>query len=119
MTSKRVILAADGLGLERCIEILTRIGHRLNAVKIHDLADELGAAEVVRQLRSDGASTLRMMIDDKLHDIPKTVAKRTRALVGAGADIVTVHASGEIEMMMAAVENRQGAQAYAITALTS
>ncbi|MDP2641945.1 MAG: orotidine 5'-phosphate decarboxylase / HUMPS family protein, partial [bacterium] len=58
--------------------------------------------------------------DLKLHDIPKTVRARTRDLVASGADIITVHIPGGIDMMMAALEGAAGrAEIWGITALTS
>lgn len=43
-------------------------------------------------------------VDAKLHDIPRTVAAATRALVRPGVRIINVHALGGDEMMRSAVE---------------
>lgn len=119
-TCERIILAADGLELHEALELTAEIGNRLYAVKVHDLVDTDGL-KVVQQLRKAGAR--RVWYDAKLHDIPNTVGWRARA-IGKGAepgtevDILTVHASGEIEMMMKAVEHGPR-EIYAVTALTS
>lgn len=119
-TSERIILAADGLELDEVLDIARAIGDRLYAVKVHDVFDAHGP-KVVKALRTVGAR--RVWYDAKLHDIPNTVGWRARA-IGKGAepgtevDILTVHASGEIEMMMKAVEHGPQ-EIYAVTALTS
>ncbi|OGE82813.1 MAG: orotidine 5'-phosphate decarboxylase [Candidatus Doudnabacteria bacterium RIFCSPLOWO2_01_FULL_44_21] len=114
VTTERVILAADELSLEQCTRLVGEIGDRIYAVKVHNLYDKEGPG-VVQLLRKAGAS--RVWVDAKLHDIPNTVKLRAQAIADSGADIVTVHASGEIEMMMAALES--GITVYAITVLTS
>ncbi len=118
MSDSRVILAADELDLELCVQLLAKIGHRLAAVKIHNLYD-LHGVEAIRQLRRAGGEGIRIWVDAKLHDIPNTVGRRAWALCNNGADIITVHASGEIEMMMEAVVKAKGLEIYAITVLTS
>lgn len=71
---------------------------------------ELFAAEgpkIVRELISEGNE---VFVDLKLHDIPNTVQSASRAVAGLGASLLTVHASGGVEMMRAAVEGaREGA----------
>lgn len=113
-TEDIVVLALDGLGYGEASRLVEKIGSRVYTVKIHDLADEQGLA-VVARLKGLGAK--RVWVDYKLHDIPATVKKRAAELVKHGADIITVHASGGVEMMKAAVES--GAIVYAVTVLTS
>lgn len=113
--SERIILAADELGHNECLALTRSIGHRVHAIKIHNLYD-LHGRDVVKRLREHGAS--RIWIDAKLHDIPNTVGLRARALAEAGADILTIHASGGIEMMRAAVKSGP-AEIFAISVLTS
>jgi orotidine-5'-phosphate decarboxylase len=115
-----IILSPDGLGLEDVIEMVATVGHRLYAVKAHDLYDAHGP-EVVTRLRKAGAA--RVWYDGKFHDIPNTVGLRARAVgkvvePDKRVDILTVHASGEIDMMMEAVKNGPD-EIYAITVLTS
>jgi orotidine-5'-phosphate decarboxylase len=95
--------------------LASKIGDRVHAVKVHNLYDAQGPT-VVRQLHGAGAK--RVWVDVKLHDIPNTVRLRARAIADSGADIITVHASGEIEMMMAAVDAFPF-EVFAITVLTS
>lgn len=114
-TNKVIILALDELGFDESLRLAEAVGQRVYALKIHNLFDEFGA-EAVQQLRSAGAK--RVWVDAKLYDIPKTVKLRAAAIAKSGADIVTVHASGGIDMMMAALEAGIS-EVYAISVLTS
>lgn len=58
-------------------------------------------------------------LDLKLHDIPNTVAGATRAAAACGADFLTVHASGGLEMMKAAVASAGNTKILAVTVLTA
>jgi len=119
---KRISLALDGLSRQQALELTRQLRGRLRAVKLHDLLDANGPS-IIHDLGKAGAEV--SWIDYKIHDTKDTVALRVRALVKNGAKIVTVHASGGVPMMMAAVEatfNRfreQLAEIYAITVLTS
>lgn len=111
----RIIISADDLSLEQCLELARKVGDRVHAIKVHSAYDQYGPS-IVRRLRDAGAR--RVWVDAKLHDIPHAVKLRAKAIAESGADILTVHASGEIDMMMAAVEAGPS-EIYAITVLTS
>lgn len=81
--------------------------------------------EFLSWLQARGAS---VMLDLKLHDIPRTVAAAMRSLVHPAVDIVTVHALGGEAMLGAAVETAQqaahaqgiaGPKIFGVTILTS
>ncbi|KKU94337.1 MAG: Orotidine 5'-phosphate decarboxylase [Candidatus Jorgensenbacteria bacterium GW2011_GWA1_48_13] len=110
----RIILAAD-MSLGECLDLTHAIGERVYAVKVHDAYDSNGPT-AVKMLREAGA--MRVWVDAKLHDIPNTVKRRANAIADSGAQILTVHASGGIEMMQAAV-GEFPFEVYAITVLTS
>lgn len=114
--NEHIILAADDLSIDATIELAEKIGPRVYAMKIHEAYDAVGPGIVV-QLKQAGVR--RVWMDAKLHDIPNTVRLRARAYADAGIDIVSVHASGGIEMMRAAKEGAREAQVFAITVLTS
>lgn len=67
----------------------------------------------------------KVFCDLKLHDIPATVRGATRSATRAGADMLTLHASGGERMLAAAREGRDEAGAgkgpllMAVTVLTS
>lgn len=50
------------------------------------------------------ARDVRMFVDAKLHDIPRTVGAAVRQLLRPNVHIVNVHALGGLEMMRAAVD---------------
>ncbi|MCX6714802.1 MAG: orotidine-5'-phosphate decarboxylase [Candidatus Uhrbacteria bacterium] len=111
---KRIVLAADELSVEQLLPLLKRVASRLYAVKIHDLYDEHGP-QIVGWLKN---YDVKVWVDAKLHDIPATVARRATAFKKAGADILSVHASGHVDMMMEAVAFGPE-EIFAITVLTS
>lgn len=113
-TEDVVILAMDELDLSAAMDLVREVGDSVYAFKIHDLYDRFGPS-TIQALRDAGAS--RIWVDVKLHDIPNTVAARARALASAGVDIITVHASGGVEMMEAA--KQAGLIVFAVTILTS
>lgn len=113
---QRVILALDELTLDEALDLVSKISPRVYGVKVHNIVDQHGPS-VVKQLLQAGAR--RVWVDAKLHDIPNTVRLRANAIMKSGADIITVHASGEIEMMIAAVEGGHPSKIFAVTVLTS
>ena len=108
----KIILAADEIqDLQTLLNLIKKIGPNLYAVKIHNLYDKYGP-DIVAQLKEAGAS--KVWVDAKLYDIPNTVGLRAESIT---ADIITVHASGGVEMMKKAVAS--GKEIYAVTILTS
>lgn len=114
MRESRIILAADELTLDQCLELVNMVGGRIYAAKVHIIMDQHGPS-IVKRLLQAGAP--RVWVDAKLHDIPNTAARRAEAILESGAYAVTVHASGEVKMMKAVVET--GIRVYAVTVLTS
>jgi orotidine-5'-phosphate decarboxylase len=118
----KISLALDGLSLQKAVELTKKLGGWLHALKLHDLLDAFGP-KAIGDLQEAGAKVL--WVDYKLHDTRDTVASRVGALVRNGAKIVTVHASGGVPMMKAAVDAACScgvpgvAEIYAITILTS
>lgn len=73
----------------------------------------------VRALRERGR---RVFLDLKLHDIPNTVKGAAEQAARLGADLLTVHATGGLEMIAAAVEGAKrggDTRIVAVTILTS
>ena len=111
----RIILAADGLTLDETVELIRKVGKKVFGIKIHNLFDVFGrsAVETIK-----AAGTYIVWVDAKLHDIPETVKARTKVIEQSGANIVTVHATGGIKMMMAAREGTD-IEVFGVTLLTS
>ena len=119
---KRISLALDGLSAEHALNLVSKLGEWVRAFKLHDLLDAFGPS-ILQDLKQLGAN--RLWVDYKIHDTRDTVDLRVRALVRNGAKVITVHASGGVPMMKAAVNasmsecNDVLAEIYAITILTS
>lgn len=114
--SDKIILSADELDAGAVVVLTQKAGKDAYALKIHDIYDSLGPS-IVKKLKEAGAS--RVWMDAKIHDIPNTARARARAFAENGVDIITVHASGGVEMMRAAKEGAGNAEVYAVTVLTS
>ena len=89
-------------------------------VGLFKLGLELYAAagpEAVRRVAGHGPG---IFLDLKLHDIPTTVERATRAVAALGAELLTVHAQGGREMLEAAVRGAgDRLRVLAVTRLTS
>jgi orotidine-5'-phosphate decarboxylase len=110
---KGFYLAAD-IKWRNALNLLDSIGGLFAGVKTHMLTDP-AAKDRIRMLRHHGAKTV--WVDIKAHDTPDTVAGRAQEMKDAGADFMTVHASGGVKMMRKAVET--GIGVYAVVFLTS
>jgi len=115
-TEQKVILAADEFNREDLLNLVKNIGPKVFCIKIHNLYDQFGP-QIIKEIKFAGAN--KVWVDAKLHDIPNTVRLRAETYAKAGADMVTVHASGGVEMMTAAKQGFGSGKVYAITALTS
>ncbi len=111
----RIILAADGLTLDQTVALVKKVGKLVYGVKIHNLFDEFGES-AVHAIKDAGTDIV--WVDAKLHDIPETVKARAAVIEASGANMLTVHASGGVKMMMAAREGND-LDVMGVTILTS
>ena len=107
-------IALDGMNMDRAIYIVEASRNRVAGYKAHMLV-ESALEERVGVLRKHGAPAIWW--DRKANDTIDTVERIAKMASDIGVDIMSVHASGEIEMMMAAKEHMD--TVYAITDLTS
>lgn len=117
----QIALALDGLSRESAINLTNALKPWPDAWKMHDLVDAYGPSIIHDIVEAGGECP---WIDYKLHDTKDTVALRAKALVRNGARIITVHASGGVPMMKAAIDAvftdcGPAAEIWAITVLTS
>lgn len=108
-----VIVALDGLTLKESLRIAKELGPYVWGFKVHDLLIREGFA-VIPKIKKFG----NIFVDLKLHDIPTTVQNEVTALIAHGADLVSVHASGGRDMLMAA-QKAGGRHIAAVTQLSS
>lgn len=109
---KKIILALDEIqNLDEVVALVKKVGPLVYAVKIHNLYDKFGP-DVVRILKEAGAEMV--WVDFKLYDIPNTGKLRAENII---ADIISVHASGGLQMMKEVVAS--GKEIFAVTMLTS
>ena len=121
----RLIVALDVHTMADVQQLVTTLGDTVSYYKVGmELFYSVGP-DVVRYLKQQGK---HVFLDLKLHDIPNTVAGGLTSLMGLGADIVNVHASGGYTMMKTAAARLHAAAAeqgvpcpkiIAITVLTS
>jgi orotidine-5'-phosphate decarboxylase len=116
----RLIVALDNISFVQAKEkgILSVLAEAREAgmiwgIKVNDMLYSGDVAKTITSLRDE--FKLGVMADVKLHDIPSTTENSVNKLVGAGADIVTVHCSSNFRP-----ENK-GVLHYlaGVTALTS
>jgi orotidine-5'-phosphate decarboxylase len=95
-----LIVAIDVSNLERAEELASSLAGHVAYVKAGmELFTAAGPAGVER-IREHAP----VMLDLKLHDIPNTVYRAAHNVGRLGAELLTVHALGGIEMVRAAVE---------------
>jgi orotidine-5'-phosphate decarboxylase len=99
--SPQLVVALDVPTLDRAHRLIDAL-HGLDVIyKVgYEALYGFGPA-ILARLETDGA---RVMLDVKLHDIPRTVHAGVRALVRPGVTLLTVHALGGAEMLASAVE---------------
>lgn len=120
---EKLIVALDVPGSEAAFALTKRLLGHAGVFKVGlELFSAQGPA-LVRELVSRGA---RIFLDLKLHDIPNTVRGAAREVARLGVSMITVHATGGLAMMQAALEGvRLGAGSaqppvvLGVTALTS
>jgi orotidine-5'-phosphate decarboxylase len=114
------IVALDVPSQEAASIIASAIGDLCRFYKVGAELSTSAGPNVVRFLRDHGNE---VFLDLKWHDIPNTIRGAARSASRLGARLVTVHATGGVAMMRAAVEGaRQGGsetKILAVTVLTS
>ncbi|MCB0344860.1 MAG: orotidine-5'-phosphate decarboxylase [Bdellovibrionales bacterium] len=110
----KIIVALDGMSEAESLDLADRLKGAVWGFKVNSLLISSGVS-VIEKLRARG----KVFADPKLHDIPNTVSNAVKEIVAAGADLVTIHASGGRSMIEAAVSASGSAKILCVTALTS
>jgi orotidine-5'-phosphate decarboxylase len=114
---KPIFVAIDTPDLARAIELAKAVRDHAGGVK---LGLEFFSAQGPSGVEQIGALDLPVFLDLKLHDIPSTVGKAVEALAPLEPTILTVHAAGGHEMLLAAKRAAPPqTKVVAVTLLTS
>lgn len=119
---ERVIVALDVPTVDEAVALVRALDTWVCRFKIGLELYMAAGPEAVQAVQWAGAQRKRIFLDIKLHDTPETVRRAARMASLLGAEFITVHASGGVAMMRAAVEGaheRGGANILAVTVLTS
>jgi len=111
-----LIVALDVPSLEEADTLARSLRSEVGGFKV---GMELLMGEGPNAISSIAELGLPVFADAKLHDIPNTVGKASARILSAGARWVTVHGSGGVAMIEAAVEGMGGEGVLAVTMLTS
>lgn len=114
MEAKQIIVALDGMERDEALVTAWTLSSLVWGFKVNDLLLAYGL-NIIRDLKCLG----KVFADPKLYDIPKTVENSVCRLSEAGADFITVHASGGKKMIQAALDASTESKIIAVTALTS
>ncbi|MCA9679870.1 MAG: orotidine-5'-phosphate decarboxylase [Kofleriaceae bacterium] len=119
----RLVVALDVPTRRDALDLVQRIGGAASWVKVGLELFCAAGPDLVRELTG---MNLRVMLDLKLHDIPKTVEGAVRQAARLGVGLLTVHAPGGSAMLEAAVKAAREDSAgptrtriLAVTVLTS
>src|SRR5882762_6083169 len=94
-----IIVALDLPNAERALVLASQLAPVVGGFKIGSELFTTGGPDIVREIRGTGVS---VFLDLKFHDIPNTVAKSVAAAARLNVQMLTIHASGGVEMMKAA-----------------
>jgi len=99
-----IIAALDLPTVEEALKLAEQVAPVVGGFKIGSELFTSAGPDIVKKIRSMGAP---VFLDLKFHDIPNTVAKAVAAAVRLDVQMLSVHASGGVEMMKAAEQIAQ------------
>ncbi len=99
-----IYVALDVPSAETALQLAKTLSSSVAGFKIGKELFVSAGPDLVRRIRDTGAS---VFLDLKFHDIPNTVAKAVAAAVRLDVQMLTLHASGGLEMMRAAETSAQ------------
>jgi orotidine-5'-phosphate decarboxylase len=111
------IVALDVPSADTAMRVVESLGDRCRFYKIGSELFTAAGPGIVTRVRDAGCD---VFLDLKLYDIPNTVRGAARSAAGLGVRLLTVHASGGVAMIEAAVEGAgEVTSILAVTVLTS
>ncbi len=113
------IVALDFPSSGQALALVDQLGAQCAFYKVGSELFTTAGPPIVTELRKRGSE---VFLDLKFHDIPNTVASAVRAAKAMGVRLITVHASGGLAMLKAAVDaagDQSQTGILAVTVLTS
>jgi orotidine-5'-phosphate decarboxylase len=116
--SKTIIVAVDETQPENFQSVVDSLDSNLCMIKIGSVSFNALGHQAISYASNKG---FKIFLDLKLHDIPNTVKKSIEGLVSLPIEMMTIHTSGGLEMMMAAMKAVEGSdiKVFGVTTLTS
>ncbi len=114
---KNIFVALDFNSLEKALNVTKKLKDEIAGVKIGTELYAICGTEGLKRFKELG---VEVFLDLKLHDIPNQV-KKTVAAIATLKNIkyLTIHTSGNYEMLKAAQESSNGIELLGVTVLTS
>lgn len=118
MTEKKIIVAIDTSCETEAVAILNKLNPELCMVKIGSVVFNSLGRDFIEFTHEKG---FQIFLDLKFHDIPNTVKESILGITSLPIEILTIHTSGGLHMMKAAMEAVKGTniKVFGVTALTS
>ncbi|MDA8684060.1 orotidine-5'-phosphate decarboxylase, partial [Gammaproteobacteria bacterium] len=116
--SKNIIVAVDEYHLDAFKNIIDSLDPDLCMIKVGSVSFNALGHEAILHASNKGFD---IFLDLKLHDIPNTVKKSIEGLKALPINMLTIHTSGGLQMMKAAMDAVNGTdiKVFGVTALTS
>ena len=113
-----IIVAIDEINFKKASSIIDNLDPKKCMVKIGSVAFNSIGHEIINCAYHKG---FEIFLDLKLHDIPNTVEKSIKGLAVLPIKMLTIHTSGGVDMMMAAMRavNGTNIKIFGVTTLTS
>jgi orotidine-5'-phosphate decarboxylase len=102
LAKDKIIVALDVASAEQARELVQQLGSQVGWFKVGLQLFTSGPA-IIEEIKAGGA---KVFLDLKFHDIPNTVRQAVRSACALGADMLTIHLCGGLEMCRAAIEGR-------------
>ena len=111
----RVIVALD-CGIEEAFDLADQLQGKATWMKVGMTLFYANGPAIVYALKERG---FKVFLDLKFHDIPHQVEGAAYAAAGSGADMLTMHTVGGVDMMAASEYGHDAPATLGITVLTS
>ena len=113
-----IIVAIDETDIDKASVIIDSLDPKKCMVKIGSVSFNSVGHQIIYYAAEKGFD---IFLDLKLHDIPNTVRKSIEGLIPLPISMLTIHASGGKDMMLAAMEAASNSKikVFGVTALTS